>query len=301
MLNPEKIKEVLMECTGLEAEITENTVKVIPSLSGYLTPVSSIEIAGDNLFVHSSPITNTEWWQAVMPTSLCPRFMGIMDIKDDFTQSCAGGKCEEACQAEDDFVELRASRLRLKDDEEIISKRFPRLHLFLARTRRLLEETNSTYNTNIELDVDSCFPFLCASVASDEEALRSTLEAFKSIYPEITGVRGKVDTAEIPPTDLDFDPMDEESLVDEARYYALVEMVRCESKDLLAKLMSNKGGTIEEKYYVIEAEKLRYILYPNRIEAYRNDNELYMGTVYFNKGINEVKNYLVTILGGGRW
>ena len=300
MLTLERIKSVLNECTGLEAEVADNKVKVIPTVSGYLTPISSIELAGDNLILNSSPLTNTEWWQAIMPVSLCPRYMGIMDIKDEYTEACLEKKCEEACQAEDDFVELRASRLRFHEDSEIIAKKFPRLSLFVERTNRLIAENNITYSINISLNTDTSFPYLTDTIAgSDEAVLCSALEAFKNLYTEITGIHGKVDISEIQEMDVDLDPMDEDSLVDEARYYGLIEMVRNEAKDLLAKLMKNKGGEIHENNYVIFTEKLRYVLYANRIEGFKDD--LYSGTVYFNKGINEVKNFLVTILGGGRW
>lgn len=297
----ESVKNVLSEALHtLSGKWVGNTFKVNFRESGYLLPVSSVEIVNDSIYISSSSLTNIEWWTKFTPNSQCPRYLGHLDIKDSYTPYCIDGKCIEACGAEDGFVELSAARFRLLEDAEIIRNGFKRLQEFLDRALRLSQEFNQIFNVNIQIDIKTQYPFFFTSLPlnSSEFDIKNTIEALFTIYHEITDIRGKIDI-ELFHINEDYDPVSEDGLIQESKNYGLQEMVRLATKDLLEEIMKERHGEIEGKFYLLDRGKMRYILRSNRVEAIRD--ELYMGNVTYNKGLKEVQEFLSVTLGGGRW
>lgn len=250
--------------------------------------------------IKSSPITNIEFWTKFTPIHQCPRFEGALYIPDDYAPFCQQTKCNTACGADEGFVELSAARFRLNEESEIIKENFKRLQQFLDRCYSLMEEFQSLFGVDIKLDTSSTKPYFYSELYApfDENIIQNYIEAYKTLYPEITDIRGKIDIESFT-LDEDYDPLSEAGLVQEARIYNLQEMVRLAAKDILTTTVKNKDGDIDGNFYLIDNGKLRYLLKPNTIEAYRD--ELYMGNVSFKKGINEINNFVITTLGGGRW
>jgi len=294
-----RLTEFISACLSIPGKWADNLWTADFKAAGFLLPIQTIEIEAEKIFISSGAITNTEWWTKFTPIFQCPRFEGKLGIADDWEVFCQETRCKEACGADDGFVELSAARFRLIEESEIIRNDFRRLQEFIDRVYRLISDFNSTYGVEIHLDVTSTNPYLYAQVDREDEVnLRNCFEAFMTLYPEITDVRGKIDIEEFS-LDENFDPVSEEGLVHEAKNYALQEMVRLAAKDMLNDLIREKDGEIAGNYYLIDRGRLRYVLKGNRIECIRD--ELYMGNLTFKKGINEAKGFFVTTLGGGRW
>jgi hypothetical protein len=277
-----------------------NSYKVDFKKCGYLVPVESVELEKTQIIIKSSCITNTEWWTKFTPIDKCRRYMGALEIPDEYAEFCRVGKCREACGAEDGFVELSAARFRLAEEGEFVKSDFKRLQEFLDRANRLISEFRSTFDVDIQLYIGTNSPYLYALLKRpvDENVIRNYLEAFITIYTEITDIRGNIDIEEFT-LDEDFDPVSEDGLVQESRNYGLQEMVRIGAKDLLNDVVKQKDGSVEGNFYLIDHGKMRYVYRPTRIEAIRD--ELYMGNVTYKRGLKDVQNFLITTLGGGRW
>ncbi|PIQ24587.1 hypothetical protein COW36_11255 [bacterium (Candidatus Blackallbacteria) CG17_big_fil_post_rev_8_21_14_2_50_48_46] len=268
---------------------------------GYLSPIQKIEVEGQGLYMISCPITNTEWWHQFMPVSGCPRLKGQwIEIKDRFDPFCRAAQCDEACGAEDQFVDLSAGRFRVDEDREFLNQRFPRLGFFLERAEKLTQEISRQTGCGILLDTSSSVLDLRARFIGSDENIQKFAQAFKALYAEITRLQGKVSTAWLPqPEDYSDVKISEESVLAEARFYALQEAVRQESLDMLNFLVQKKGGQIIENEYYLPVEQVTYTLLNNRIEASRSG--LYMGAEGFKKGVQELQQFFQTTLGGGRW
>lgn len=266
---------------------------------GYLVPVQEIEIEGGGLCLSSSPLTNAEWWHQFMPVSSCPRFKGqLIEIKDRFDPFCQQGGCAEACGAEDAFVDLSAGRLRILEDAEAIERYFPRLHFYNTRAEALVQACREAEKVKIMLDVDGSILRLRARILP--EHLPRHVQAFKSLYPQITGVHGKVSTQFLPaPPDFSDVDIAEDNVLEESRFYGLQEAVRMEALDILAFLVEKKNGTIADNVYHLSDNNVSYTLRHNAIEAMRDG--LYMGQEGFKKGVAELQRFFQTTLGGGRW
>lgn len=272
-----------------------------PLVYGYLTPIQQLDIEPGGLQIVSSPVTNTEWWHQFIPVSTCPRYrMQGIRIPDGHADFCLQGQCDTACGAEDGFVDLSAGRLRLIEEASLIQLRFPRLDFFLARAERLTRKLNASQQTHILLDISERVVRLRARIQPDMASLARHLSAFRQLYPQITQIHDKVNTAFLPqPKDFSDVAITEESVLEEARFYALQEGVRQEAVDILHFLVERKGGSISENEYYLPQEQMVYTLMPLRIEAARSG--LYMGTEGFRKGVQEVQRFFQTTLGGGRW
>lgn len=272
-----------------------------PLMYGYLTPIQRVEVESQGLYMVSSPITNTEWWHQLIPVSSCPRFKGqYLAIRDAFDAACRAGRCMEACGAEDQFVDLSAGRLRVDEDRLLIQQYFPRLAFFLERAERLVAEVSRKSGCGILLETNTSVLDLRARFLYSPENVRKYAQAFKTLYAAITHLQGKVNTAWLPaPGDYSHVHITEESVLAEARFYALQEAVRQEALDILAFLVKKKGGQILGNEYYLPMEQITYTLLHNRIEAKRNG--LYMGQEGFRKGIHELQQFFQTTLGGGRW
>lgn len=268
---------------------------------GYLVPIQRAELEAGGVLLVSSPVTNAEWWHQFMPVSSCPRYKGqLVEIQDAYDGFCRQGNCAELCNAEDGFVDLSAGRLRLLEDAEHIQQRFPRLQHFLERAETLVQEYNASQDTQLMLDKSDAVVSLKVRLRPEPESLMGHIQALKEVYPRITGVQGKVNTAYLPqaPDYSDVDISDE-SVLEEGRYYALQEAVRQEAVDILHFLVERKGGSVSDNEYHLPENQMVYTLWGNRIEATRNG--LYMGNEGFKKGIQELQTFFQTTLGGGRW
>jgi len=281
---------------------TRNLFRVDPLSYGYLVPIKQVELEAGGVLLRSSPVTNTEWWHQFGPVSSCPRYKGqLIEIEDRYNPFCREGNCSELCHAEDGFVDLSAGRLRLQEDAEHIQHRFPRLQHFLERAEKLTEEYCQKNQVRILFDTSDNIVELRSRLRPESDAvLTAHIQTFKELYPLITGVQGKVNTAFLPQTP-DYSDVDitDESVLEEGRYYALQEAVRQEAIDILHFLVERKGGTITENEYYMPENQMIYILWNNRIEATRKG--LYMGNEGFKKGVQEIQKFFQTTLGGGRW
>lgn len=268
--------------------------------AGYLIPIERVDMLGGVVKIQSSPITNTEYWTKFTPIHQCPRFEGALYIPDEYAPFCQQTKCNTACGADEGFVELSAARFRLVEESEIIKNSYQRLQQFLDRCYSLIEEFKNLFGVDIHLDISTNKPYFYSEIYMpfDENVIQNYIEAYKTLYPEITDIRGKIDIERFSISD-DYDPVSEAGLVEEARTYNLQEMVRLSAKDILSDVVKHKEGEVDGNFFLIEHGKLRYLLKPNSIEAYRD--ELYMGSVGFKKGISEINNFVTTTLGGGRW
>ena len=280
----------------------ERTVfRVDPLIYGYLVPIKEVELEAGGILLRSSPVTNTEWWHQFMPVSSCPRYKGQwVEIQDRYDRFCHEGNCAELCHAEDGFVDLSAGRLRLQEDAEHIQQRFPRLQHFLERAESLTQKLCQDTPVRIMLDTSQNLVELRSRLRPENDAILSAhIQTFKELYPRITGIQGKVNTAYLPqPPDYSEVEITDESVLEEGRFYALQEAVRQEGIDMLHFLIERKNGVVTENEYHMP-EKMIYILWNNRIEATRNG--LYMGNEGFKKGVQELQKFFQTTLGGGRW
>lgn len=304
--NPEQEKEnnlktlISDSLSNFKGKWQANSFIIDKKVSGYLLPIEKIDLDGSKILIKSSPVTNIEMWTKFTPIHQCPRFEGALYIPDEYAPYCKEAKCNTACGAEDGFVELSAARFRLIEEKEIISNQYRRLQQFLDRCYLMIDEFKSTFGVDIKLDINDKHPFFYSELYApfDENMIKNYIEAYKTLYPEITDITGKVDIDKFY-LDEDYDPVSESGLVQEARTYNLQEMVRLGAKDILEDTVKLKDGKIEENFYLIDNGRIRYLLKKNTIEAYRED--LYMGNVTFKKGLNEINKFVSTTLGGGRW
>ncbi len=275
--------------------------RVDPLTYGYLSPIQRVELEAGGIHLISSPITNTEWWHWFMPISSCPRYKGhLVKIKDRFDAFCRAGACTEACGADDGFVDLSAARLRLQEEAQLIENLFPRLQAYLNRAERLKDEVCKSQSVGILLDNNQAVVSLYSRLRPEPASFTRHVQAYQQLYPMITGVQGKVNTAYLPhPKTYSRDDLDEQSVLEEARFHSLVEAVRQEALDMMHFLLSRKGGFIEDNIYHLNQDNMSYTLHNNRIEASRAG--LYMGNEGFKKGIQELQRFFQTTLGGGRW
>jgi len=297
----QELKDFITQCLPIiTGRWIDNVFTVNKKESGYLVPIEKIELNEDKIIIKSSPITNTEWWTKITQVEHCPRFKGLLQIDDDFNKYCLNARCSEACQAEDGFVDLSAGRFRLIEDNEIIQNSFKRLQHFLDRAYNLLDEYNSTFEVDIKIDKSSTKPFLYSEISpsSNYNIIRNYIDAYTTVYPELTDIRGKIDIENFELND-DYDPVSEDGLIEESRNYALQEMVKLAAIDMLEDIIRQKDGFKDGKFYLIDKGKLRYILGSNSIEAVKD--ELYMGTVSFKKGITDVQKFFGITIGGGYW
>ena len=295
------LKEVITDSlSNYKGQWQGNSFIIDKKESGYLLAIERIELDSSKMKISSSSVTNTEMWTKFTPIHQCPRFEGALYIPDEYASYCKDAQCNTACGAEDGFVELRAARFRLIEESEIIKNQYRRLQQFLDRCYSMMEEFKSIFGVEIKLDISSHKPFFYSELYApfEENTVRNYIEAYKTLFPEITDIRGKVDIDSFY-LDEDYDPVSEDGLIQEAKTYNLQEMVRLGAEDILAQTIKNKDGKVEGKFYLIDNGKLRYLLKNHTIEAYRED--LYMGNVSFKKGLNEITNFVSTTLGGGRW
>lgn len=295
------LKQIISDSlSSFKGSWQDNSYIIDHKSSGYLVPIERIDLSPSKIKIKSSSITNTELWTKFTPIHQCPRFEGALYIPDEYAPFCSQAKCNTACGADDGFVELSAARFRLEEESEIIKESFRRLQQFIDRCYSMMEEFQSIFGVDIKLDISSTRPFFYSEIYApfNESTIQNYIEAYKTLYPEITDIRGKVDIDSFVLDD-DYDPVSESGLVQEARMYNLQEMVRLGAKDVLNQTVKNKDGKVEGNFYLIDNGKIRYLLKPNTIEAYRED--LYMGNVSFKKGLNEISNFVLTTLGGGRW
>lgn len=280
---------------------TQRLFRIDPVSYGYLNPVQRVELEGQGVRLISSPLSNSEWWHWFMPVSSCPRYKGhLVEIADRYDPFCKAAACAEACGAEDQFVDLSAGRLRLIEEAGLIERIFPRLQLYLQRAESLAAEVSEQAGVGIMLDYQQGVVSLHSRLRAEPASLERHIQALRRLYPMITGIQGKVSTAFLPqPQTYSQDDLDQASILEEARYYALVEAVRQEALDILDFLLERKGGHLEDNVYHLPNDNLTYTLYNNRIEA--NRNSLYMGAEGFQKGVQELQKFFQTTLGGGRW
>lgn len=278
-----------------------SSFRVDPLTYGYLSPIQRVEVEPGGIHLISSPVTNTEWWHWFMPTSTCPRYKGhLVEIKDRFDPFCRAAACAEACGADDGFVDLSAGRLRLQEEALLIGNIFPRLHTYLNRAEKLTQQICQDQGVGILVDTSQNVVSLHSRLRPDPDSFVRHVEAYRQLYPMITGVQGKVNTAYLPqPKEYSRDDLGEQSVLEEARYHALVEAVHQEAQDMLHFLLSRKGGVIEDNIYHLNQDNMSYTLLSNRIEAARGG--LYMGNEGFKKGVQELQRFFQTTLGGGRW
>ncbi len=271
-----------------------------PIERGYLVGIESLSLAGAELELRSSALTHTEWWHHFIPVNTCPRYRGqLLEIADDFDVYCQKAACDEACGAEDRFVDLSAGRLRLAHDRAYIAQGFHRLQAYLTLVTESVDEINQQQGLRIELQAQNNRLRLQAKSPIDPQTLKRYQQAFQSIYPQLTQIYGKANTSSLPPapnySEVDITP---ESVIEEARYYALIEATYLEALDMLQFLVLKKGGSQEDNIYYLP-EQITYHRFQQRLEAYRSG--LYMGRVGFKKGSQEIQQFFQTTLGGGRW
>lgn len=288
---------------GLKGQWNEarTTFRADPVTYGYMVPIQRVEVEPQGIRLFSSPVTNTEWWRWFMPITSCPRFKGaLVEIRDRFDPFCKAGACAEACGAEDGFVDLSAGRLRLIEEAQLIEHIFPRLTFYLKRAEALAEKVCAAQDVGIMLDTSQNVVSLHSRIRPEPATFLRHAQAFRELYPMITGVHGKVNTGFLQnPGEYSQDDLDEASILEEARYYGMIEAVRQESIDILHFLVGKKGGVIEDDVFHLNQDNLAYTLHTNRVEAQRGG--LYMGTEGFKKGVQEVQKFFQTTLGGGRW
>lgn len=271
-----------------------------PVQQGYLVPIESLSLQGAELVLRSSPLTHTEWWHHFIPVNTCPRYRGyLLEIDDAFDAFCQQAGCQEACGAEDGFVDLSAGRLRLNHDRAYIAQGFHRLQAYLTLAAEYVDQSNQEQGLQIQLLATDNRLRLHAVSPLDPQLLKRYQLAFQSLYPQLTQIYGKANTLVLPPapnySEIDITP---DSVIEEARYYALIEATYLEALDMLQFLVQKKGGSQEDTTYYLP-DQITYHRFPQRLEAYRSG--LYMGRVGFKKGSQEIQQFLQTTLGGGRW
>lgn len=246
----------------------------------------------------SSSLTNTEWWQTFLPRTLCPRFAGALGIDDWVEPFCKAERCDEACGAEDGFVELRANRFRLAADAAILAKRFPQLQLFLDRSETRVAGQNQAHGLGWQLSRQ--YPLPCLEVLVPPESLEPHLQGLAAMWAGLTGVAGTVDCDHLPPFDIAALDIDSDAgVMAMAQHYALREILRNRAEFLLADLLAERGGEVVGNEYKL-AGGLRYVI-THQVECYVGDKGGYMGAVGFTGGLAEIRHFVATTLGGGRW
>lgn len=263
--------------------------------SGPLLPLASVIREGEQVRLTSGLVTRTGWWEAFMPESCCPRYRGALAVPDSVAAFCLAGDCQSGCGAEDGFVELKANRFRLLSDQAVIDRLFPALSRFLARAGRLAEELNQIHGTLWQLNLANDRPVFAA--VCPESALQAHVEAIQLLYPEATGVRGKVDLTQAPGATLDQLDLDQDDdLMTYAKLLAFQEAVRDEVVRELGKLAVSRGGTAQEDK--VSFSGLTYY-FREQLEAERDS--LYMGRISYREGVPRIQDFVRTTLGGGRW
>jgi hypothetical protein len=267
-------------------------------LHGPFAPLLYAAETPDGVHLVSSSLTNTEWWQTFMPRTLCPRLGGALGIDDWVEPFCKAEQCADACGVEDGFVELRANRFRLAADAEIIDKRFPQLHAFLDRADRLVAGQNQARTTGWQVSRQYQLP--CLEVMVPPDYVPSHLQGLAAMWASLTGVSGSVDVDHFPPFDIESLDIDsDEGLMAMAQHYALREILRNRAEFLLADLVAERGGEVAGNEYKLSSG-LRYVI-NHQIECYVGDKGGYMGAVPFTGGLAEIRQFVATTLGGGRW
>lgn len=275
-------REMIQSTVGFTGKWeTERRFRVDSLTYGYLTPIERVDIEFGGLVLTSSPLTNIEWWHNLMPAMGLPSHIS-------YDQS----------EVEDGFIELSAGRLNLLEDAEFLEHHFTRLYSFLSRAMSMIEKTNTVLSMGIGIDYSGTILRLQSRVVTDQDLFVRNVEAFKKLYAKITDIHGKVDTS-ILPQPSDFNGNDIEDIIRESKFYALKEAVRQESLDILAYIISKKGGQIAGNEYVLPKDRMIYRVFPNRIESHRAGS--YMGAIGFDKGIKQMQQFFATTLGGGRW
>lgn len=264
---------------------------------GPFAPLLHAAPTPDGWHLVSSPLTRTEWWTCFIPTSLCPRFGGLLEIPDAYAADCLKERCRDACGAEDGFVELRANRFRLDVDAALIDRRFPYLHEFLARAERLVEAANAEQGLSWHFARHQDRAYLQAKVT--ESALCDHLAALGRLFPLLSGVTGRLDVERL--GEIDFLALDldqEHDLLRLARHYAEVESLRWAAEQYLEDLVRERGGVREGIEFKLPGG-LRYLL-TTYVECFQGD-KAYMGRVEFRRGLAEIRHFVATTMGGGRW
>ena len=275
-------REMIQSTVGFTGKWeNEFRFRVDPLTYGYLTPIETVEIEFGGLVLTSSPLTNTAWWHHLMPASSLPPHIKVSES-----------------EIEDGFVEISAGRLNLLKDAEFIEQHFFRLHAYLTRAMAMIEKTNTVLSMGIGIDLTGTVVRIQSRMVTDQDLLARNCEAFKKLYAKITDIHGKVDTSSLPQPG-DFSSEEIEDILRESRYYALQEAVRMETLDILAYIISKKGGQVEGNQYHLPRDRMIYTVLPHRVEAHRAGS--YMGQIGFDKGIRQMQQFFATTLGGGRW
>jgi hypothetical protein len=252
----------------------------------------------DGIHLVSCSLTNTEWWQVFIPRTLCPRLGGALPIDDWVAPFCKAENCAEACGAEDGFVELRANRFRLAADDAILAQRFAHLHEFLARADRVISQQNQTSGTGWQLSRQ--YPLPCLEVLVPAQYLTAHLQALAAMWPALTGVTSAVEVDRFPPFDIEGTDIDSEpGLMAMAQHYALREILRNRAEFLFTDLVAERGGEVNGNEYKLSGG-LRYVI-SHQVECFVGDKGGYMGAVDFTGGLDQVRQFVATTLGGGRW
>jgi hypothetical protein len=267
-------------------------------LHGPFPPLLYAAETPDGIHLVSCSLTNTEWWQTFLPRQLCPRLGGALGIDDWVAPYCQAERCEEACGAEDGFVELRANRFRLAADADILRKRYPHLHDFLTRAEGIVAAQNQARTLGWQLTRQ--YPLPCLEVMVPPDQLVAHLQGLAAMWPGLTGVTTGTDIEHFPP--FDFATVDietEDGLMAMAQHYALREILRSRTEFLFADLVAERGGEVAGHEYKL-AGGLRYVI-SHHVECFVGDKGGYMGAVDFTGGLAQIRQFVATTLGGGRW
>lgn len=263
--------------------------------NGPLVPLTRIARADDQVVLTSGTVTRTGWWEAFLPQARCPRYQGALTIQDGTLAHCLAGDCETGCGAEDGFVALKANRFRPMSEREVIQRLFPYLERFLTRAGHLAEELNQVHGTLWQLNLATDRPVFEAKCP--EPAVSAHMEAIQMLYPEATGVRGKIDLTQPPKASIDeLDLGQDDDLMAYSRLLAFQEGVRDEAVRELGKLAISRGGTATDEQ--VSFSGLTYH-FREQVEAERDG--LYMGRIAYREGIPRLQEFIRTTLGGGRW
>lgn len=264
---------------------------------GPFAPLLYATETASGIHLVTSPLTQTEWWQTFMPVSLCPRYDGKLGIDDWIEPFCKTKRCVDACSAEDGFVELRANRFRLATDAEIIYKRFPHLHAFLDRAEKLVIAHNQAKQMGWQLARD--YPLPCLQVVVPHDYLIPHLQGLAAMFTLLTGVISDASVEVLAPFDIEGTDIDTESgLMATAQHFALLEILRRQAEFVFTDLITERGGEVNGSEYKL-ASGLRYLI-TTQVECYMGETG-YMGQLAFKGGLAEVRRFIATTLGGGRW
>lgn len=286
------IVDEVLGLTGSEA----GTWQLDRRRHGPFAPLLHAAPTPDGWHLVSSPLTETEWWTCFIPTALCPRFGGLLEIPDAFAMDCLKERCRTACGAEDGFVELRANRFRLDLEAAIIDRRFPDLHAFLARAEHLVANAQAG-GTAWQLARHQHRAYLQARVTHAQ--VRAHLTSLGELYAQISGVTGQLDVERLSAIDfLALDLDQEDDLLRLARHYAEVATLRWAAENYFEDLVQTRGGQREGIEFKLP-DGLRYLL-TTHIECFQGD-KAYMGRMEFRQGLAEIRRFVATTMGGGRW